>query len=150
MESDDDLDNIDAKLKTPSIVDCCLNPRCKNCGGYKIKKELIVVDNVCYRCGKLMKVCYIKTNYDYKHPRDFNEDEINYAKSKNVLLEMRFSKTVNEKYLANVCPSCKAFVGDWYLSDEIIMGVENNYVEKNYIENIQKYDLGYYCDICKE
>jgi len=145
LESEDDLDNIDIKLKTPSIVDCCLNPRCKNCGRYKIKKELIIVDNECYKCENLMKVCYIKNSNGYKYPRDFNENEINFAKSKGVLLEMRFSKTRNEKYLANVCPHCKAFVGDWYLSDDIISEVE---YEDN--ENIQEYDLGYYCDICKE
>jgi hypothetical protein len=141
--SEDDLDNIDEKLENPSIVDCCLNPKCNNCGKYKMKKDLIVLNKNCYKCGNSMKVCYIKINEDYKSPSEFDEEEINFAKSKGVLLEACFSKTRNEKYLANVCPNCRAFVGDWFLFDD-------NIIENMYDENIPKYDMGFYCDECKK
>jgi hypothetical protein len=141
LDSENDLDNIDEKIKRPSIVDCCFNPKCKICGEYMIKKDLIVLNERCYNCGNSMMVCYINTNNGYKTPAEFNKYEIDFARSKNVLLEMRFSKTVNKKYLANICPCCKAFVGGWFLFDDIIL-------EHAYDENIPKYDMGYYCDKC--
>jgi hypothetical protein len=143
LDSENDLDNIDGKLKNPSVVDCCFNPKCQNCGKYKTKKELIVLEENCYRCGNLMKICYIKINDDFKKPSEFNNDELNFAKSKDVLLERRFSKTKNEKYIANVCPNCRSFVGDWFLFDDYIL-------ENMYDENIPKYDMGYYCDLCNK
>jgi len=141
LDSENDLDNIDEKIKNPSIVDCCLNPKCQLCGKHKMKRDLIVLNELCHRCGNSMKVCYIKTDDGYKPPAKFNKDEIPFAKSKGVLLEMRFSKTTNTKYLANICPSCKTFVGEWFLFDDIIL-------EHEYDENIPKYDMGYYCDEC--
>jgi hypothetical protein len=143
LDSEDNLENIDEKLKTPSIVDFCFNPKCKDCGNYKMKKELVVLDENCYRCGKPMKICYILNNGNdsFERPSEFNENEIDFAKSKGVLLEMRYSKTINMKYLANVCPNCRAFVGDWFLFDDYI-------IENSYNENIPKYDMGYYCGEC--
>jgi hypothetical protein len=141
LDSDNDLDNIDGKLNNPSIVDFCFNPKCKNCGNYKTKNELVVLNESCYRCGNPMNICYISTKDDFKRPSEFNEYEINFAKSKGVLLEIRFSKTVNGKYLANVCPTCKAFIGDHPLFDNYILENIDN-------ENIPKYNIGYYCEKC--
>jgi hypothetical protein len=144
LDSEDDLENIDEKIKIPSLVDCCLNPKCKICGNYQAKEELIVCNASCYRCGNPMKVCYISINngyYDFKTPSGFNENEINFAKSKGAILEMRFSKTTNKKYLANICPHCGSFIGDWFLFDDYI-------VEHRYDKDIQKYDIGYYCEEC--
>jgi hypothetical protein len=149
LDSENDLDNIDEKIKKPSIVDCCLNPKCQICGEYMIKKDLIVLNEHCCNCGNSMKVCYIKTDLGYKTPFKFNEYEINFAKSKDVLLEIRFHKIENKRYLAHICPNCKtsfdcnASFGDWFLSDDII-------IESVHDENIPKYDMGYYCYKCNK
>ncbi|MDR0556733.1 MAG: hypothetical protein LBG43_02525 [Treponema sp.] len=89
-----------------------------------------------------MKISWMRLNngdYGFITPSEFNENEINFAKSKGVLLEMRYSRTANERYLANICPDCRAFVGDWFLFDDYI-------IEYMYDENLPKYDMGYYCD----
>jgi hypothetical protein len=135
LDSENDLENIDEKINNPSIVDFCFNPKCKICGNYKTKKELVVVNTSCYRCGRPMKVCYVLTNCSFMGPDALNENEIGFAKSKGVLLEIRFSKTTNEKYLANVCPNCKAFVGDFFIHEYV--GGDD-----------PKYDIGYFCEDC--
>jgi hypothetical protein len=146
LDSENDLERIDEKLEKPSIVDFCYNPRCQICGTYKAKKELIILNNTCYKCGKPMKICYISINNGnngFIYPSGFDENEINFAKAQGVTLEMRFSKTANEKYLANICPNCRAFIGDWFLFDDYIL-------ENMYEKNIPKYNMGYYCEECKK
>ncbi|MDR0556734.1 MAG: hypothetical protein LBG43_02530 [Treponema sp.] len=36
LDSENDLEKIDEKLKSPSVVDFCFNPKCENCGKYKM------------------------------------------------------------------------------------------------------------------
>jgi hypothetical protein len=136
LDSENDLENIDNKLKNPSIVDCCFNPKCRICGSYKTKKELVIVNTSCYRCGRPIKICYVLLNRNFIGPGVLDKNEIDFAKSKGVLLEMRFSKTTNEKYLANVCPNCKAFIGDFFIH-EYVGG------------NDPKYNIGYFCENCE-
>jgi hypothetical protein len=138
LDSEDDLENIDGKIEKPSEVDFCVNPKCSNCGSYMLKKNLIVVTNNCYSCEKPMKICYIDKSFIIKSPSSFNDKEINLAKSKGVMLKMCFSQTSQETYLANKCPNCWAFIGDFYLHD---------YISEH---NKQIYFAGYYCDKCDD
>ena len=56
-----------------------------------------------------------------------------------VILQMKYSKTANETYLANTCGRCKGFVGDFYLH------------EYHMFEKPQKtVDLGFRCFGCIE
>jgi hypothetical protein len=156
LNSEDDLENMDDKLKNPNIVDCCLNPRCPKCGNHMIKKNLIVLNKKCYRCGRPMKICYISINNGIQGinnsfygqnqcfwgPSDFNDEEINFAKSKGAILETRFSKSANSKYLANICSNCWAFIGHFPLFGYIFKNMHD--------ENIQKYDMGYFCYECDQ
>ena len=47
----------------------------------------------------------------------FNEEEINIAKSLGANIAKRYSKTVKDSYVANVCGHCNAFVGDFYMHE---------------------------------
>ncbi len=138
LSSEDDLNNIDAKIANPDSVDFCFNPKCKKCGKFAIKKELVILDENCYNCDSAMKVCYISVKDYPVTPRSFNDAEINFAKSKGVLLQERYSRTENEKYVANVCPRCNAFIGDFYMHD-YMPAMDNNK---------SQYEIGYFCDAC--
>jgi len=50
-------------------------------------------------------------------PERFTDKEIEFARSKGVLIEEKFSGTMQESYLANTCPKCGAFIGQFYIHD---------------------------------
>jgi len=37
-----------------------------------------------------------------------------------VKIELKYSKTLENKYMANVCPSCGAIQGDWFINEEFL------------------------------
>ena len=49
--------------------------------------------------------------------KEFNEEEISIAKSLGANIAKRYSKTVKDSYVANVCGHCNAFVGDFYMHE---------------------------------
>jgi len=42
-----------------------------------------------------------------------------------VKIELRYSKTVEDKYMANVCPYCNSIQGDWFIHEEAMGFVDN-------------------------
>lgn len=56
----------------------------------------------------------------------------------NTKCEMRFSKTIQSSYFANVCTHCNAIQGDYFVYDEVdsFTGVETTMLEENPISYI--------------
>lgn len=77
---------------------------------------MMLITAPCWQCNKDMLVALVgddNGNMDYG-PEGFNPKEITLAEKNGVLLKKVNSKTAEETYLANVCPGCGAFVGQWF------------------------------------
>ena len=139
VEDFPDCDNIEEKLSHPDKVNLCPNPICEKCGRIMNRPKLAIYAGRCWKCESDMKVAMITSSKCILYPRDFNADDIKLAQSMGVILQMQYSKTVNETYLANTCGRCKKFVGDFHLH------------EYHMFEKPQKtVDLGFRCFGCIE
>jgi len=64
-----------------------------------------------------MKLALVEGGLDgsaCRGPESFNKEEITLAEKKGVLLKTIDSKTAEETYLANICPHCNSFIGQWF------------------------------------
>ena len=102
-----------AKLNA-TAVSLCTRPKC-SCGKPLSRKTLHVVSGPCYRCKKPMKISFVDREGYVYGPREFSKCEIEIALKSGCLLKKRFSKTMRESYLANICEACGAFAGENYL-----------------------------------
>jgi ssDNA-binding Zn-finger/Zn-ribbon topoisomerase 1 len=98
LESEDDLDRIEAKINKPTSIDYCFNHRCPNIGDYAFQRgRKLVVRN----CGNFHQMLSIEAGifhyFGAFFPQDLTDVEIEFAKSKGVLFE---GKTV-------ICPHCR-------------------------------------------
>lgn len=138
LQSFDDIDHLEERLQHPTKVAFCLSPVCEICGKRKNTARMRIVDTHCWKCGNKMKMALIDgCAYSYLGPTDFNKNELRLAAKHGVTIKERYSQTVEDSYLANVCNTCNAFIGDFYLHE---------YVESPYTP----IDLGYKCFHCIE
>ena len=72
-----------------------------------------IVEAKCWSCGSPMKIALI----ELYGPERFTDKEIEFASSKGVLIEEKFSGTMQKSYLANTCPKCGSFVGQFHIDD---------------------------------
>lgn len=80
-------------------------------------KSLRVVNSHCYNCSSEMKVAMVFIGYMYYGPESFDSNEILIAQKAGALLKESYSQTMEKSYLANICPSCGAFSGQFYLRE---------------------------------
>ena len=152
--SEDDLVDVSERAKLPVVFDFCSKiPRCKQCGSYFEEEHLAIVDWQCYKCHENFKAAVILIGlgrknepYDVVTPKNFSENEMLLAKSKGVIIEKRYSKTMNESYFANICPHCKSMVDDYFISDELFNLVYDLQAKKEC--GVKTYRIGYYCHTC--
>jgi hypothetical protein len=148
LEPGDDFDQLLQKLHKPDFLSACFNPKCGTCGGYQQKILLWIMDGSCWKCDGPMKVAAVEAGMgrgsNYSGPEDFKPNEIEAARSKGVIIEEHYSKTREEKYLANTCPHCHTFVGSHFLFTEYISVA--GYGDYPY----EKLEMGYYCERCEE
>nr|DAN31051.1 MAG TPA: DNA topoisomerase I [Caudoviricetes sp.] len=138
LRSFDDIDHLEERLQHPTKVAFCLSPVCEICGKRKNTARMRIVDTHCWKCGNKMKMALIDgCAYSYLGPTDFNKNELRLAAKHGVTIKERYSQTVEDSYLANVCNTCNAFIGDFYLHE---------YVESPYTP----INLGYKCFHCIE
>ena len=135
-----DCEHIEEKLSLPDEVNLCPNPVCDKCGHVKNKAKMVIVPASCWRCGHEMKVAMIVANNErgIMSASSFNEKEISIAKSLGANIVKRYSKTVDDSYMANVCKHCNAFVGDFYMHDYY------------YSQPEKEKDLSYKCFHCND
>ena len=147
LKSDKDIDELETKMANPDIVETCINPKCKVCGHFQRKTTMTIVDGSCWKCHSTMKVATIDGGMERgsaSGPDMFTLKEIEIAKSKGVIIKLHYSKTVQEKYLANTCPNCGNFAGDFYLVSQYLAPAISEELPS------ETFDIGYHCDHCIE
>jgi Competence protein CoiA-like family len=150
LTSDKDIDDLDSKISQPDEVSTCYNPKCKTCGQFQQKRIMTIIDGPCWKCDSTMKVATISSSRgglinastNNLRPSDFTEKEIAFAQSKGVKLKTQYSKTVNEKYVANSCNKCGSFAGDFYLFTQYIAPASYGELPS------QTFDIDYHCEHC--
>lgn len=121
-------------------------PSCQDCGTPLVITIMTIVDGPCWKCDSNMKVAIIRGGMNRGSttvgPDQFTSDELKLAGEKGVLIEQHYSKTAGEKYLANTCPTCKTFAGNFYLFTQYFTPAENcDYPSK-------RYEVGFHCEEC--
>lgn len=117
----------DSILRPSSIsfvdFDFCNKPRCKTCGSHLRDAVMSIFNRGCWYCGRyyLHSVIYHHDN-EYgvvcTGPEDFTLDEIEFARSKGVIIEWRYSQTIRDYYYAMVCPFCNRIRGQFFLHND--------------------------------
>jgi len=135
-------DNILETISKPKLVGTCLNPKCKTCGGFQHEKSMVIIDSACWKCGGAMKVAVLDCQGHHPGPDGFTADELGLARSKGVLIQDNYSKTVGHSYLSNTCPSCNMLTGDHFLfTDHFCEAMYGNLT-------YERFPLGYFCEVC--
>ncbi len=84
---------------------------------YLSENVMQINNEPCWKCGKLMKIAFIMSKGVFFGPEGFNKQQLELAKSKGVLIKRQDSKTSKETYLANTCPDCGAFIGQFFIHE---------------------------------
>ncbi len=142
LTSHKDIELLEEKISNPDLVDICFNPKCKTCGNYKLKSQMKIIDGECWRCKNTMKIASTFKSYMNSSPKYFSNQEIEFARSKGVLLKVHYSSTMECKYLANTCRNCGSFVGDFHIISEYITPAEYGEIPS------ESYDIGFHCQHC--
>ena len=135
--SDNDIYDLDNKIRQPSYVGTCFNPKCKVCSHFQQKITMTIIEGPCWKCYETMKIAYISGSKEivrgsgHLAPRGFTSEEINFAKSKGVHLKTQYSKTIRDNYAANSCAKCGSFAGDFYLPNTLRQQSMESYLLKN-------------------
>ena len=139
LSSLEDLERLkDSNPLNPSKVDLCTRPKCRKCGKPLFQISFYVVTGPCWKCHRDMKVALFSFGHGIEGPDDVPDEALNIARQHGVVLQVNFSKTMQERYVSNTCPRCRAFVGNFYLHD---------YFE--FIDHDKKINAGLACLNCK-
>lgn len=92
-------------------------PYKKDIPNYKSENTMQINDAECWNCGKKMKMALILSEVSFFGPEEFNERQIEFARTKGVIIKQQFSKTLESSYLANTCPDCNSFIGQLFIDD---------------------------------
>ena len=143
LKSDKDIHLLNRSILETDKLDLCTNPKCSTCGNRMARKSFLIVDGECWKCSAPMKVgCLLDKNsyiQGYVDTIDFSQSDIRFATQQGCCLKSHYSRTARERYVANTCRSCGAFIGEHYLSREYI----NNEKYRN-----TEHDAGFYCLEC--
>ena len=93
----------------------CSRPKCKECGTPLPLRTVTISTTDCWKCGQNVNVAMGHKDGENLEQDYFTPEEIGFAQEHGVTLERRFSATVGEKYLANVCTGCDQIQGNWFL-----------------------------------
>lgn len=137
IKSDSELEMVNERLLKPDVLDYCTNPRCETCGSFQQKRDMWIIDGHCWNCGELMKVAVIDNGLgEHFGPINFSMSEVKLAQSKGVMIEEHFSN------LANTCPWCGFFTGEFYLYTEFFSPAAFGDYES------EVHNIGYNCGSC--
>ena len=139
LESDEDIHRLDSPVLEPDSVDLCTTPKCSKCGEHTTKKRLLIIEANCWKCRAPMKVAALRADKGYLSIGGFIDLDIQLATQHGAFLQSHYSQTAGERYVANTCRRCKAFIGNHYLFGD--------YVADLALDR-QELDAGYYCPGC--
>lgn len=73
------------------------------------------MNGACWKCDRTMVIALLSIgNYMSVRLSEMNAKEREVAAGHGVIIEERFSKTMQEHYMANVCPHCRSFSGEHF------------------------------------
>lgn len=116
----------------PNLI---LTPKCKICDEEMEKAIMQIINTDCWNCHSPMKMAIILIAGTWVGPQGFTLDQLELARSKNVVIQEQFSKTSESKYFANTCPNCKNFIGEFFIHEYLYLPAED-------------IDLGFVCGKC--
>ena len=123
------------------------NPICKSCNSPLSLKIMKIIEGDCWKCNASMKIAVMHSPHDqirgstHPGPDLFNTEEVDFARSKEVIIKSHHSHTAEETYQANTCGSCDAFVGSHFLFEYSCQADEKT------LENTD-FEIGYHCENC--
>jgi len=142
LKSDSDINKVSDPTLKPSKVNRCLNPKCPACGRYQYKKYIFIFNTRCWKCKSPIKVALAAYNIMMiDGPENFNNEELDLARSHGVIIKNHYSKTDNSEYLANSCNYCGSFEGKFFHFDTFVDCID-------YDNKKLKLDVGYFCEYC--
>lgn len=83
----------------------------------KDKNILQIITSNCWNCNKPMKLAILISGSTFCDPSEFNESQIKIARENGVVLRDNYSNALKEKYLANTCEHCGAFIGRFFVDN---------------------------------
>lgn len=110
----------------------CTHPKCPKCKGPLSSSRLNVTTTDCWRCNKPMRLAWKEhREYGAVGPDQFSPEELTLARLAGCRINQRYSATLEERYMANECGRCRAFVGQHYLgqyidSENLLSGLGND------------------------
>jgi hypothetical protein len=84
--------------------------------------QMEITEDKCRDCNAPLKVAIGIMGGSFYGPERFDAKEIAFARSKGVRLEEKYSRTMDETYLANSCPKCSSFIGAFFVHDYLYAG----------------------------
>jgi len=96
----------------------CQRPKCDECNSRLPLRAIHISTKDCWKCGKAVTVAIGSSDGHDLVPDDFTEEEASFAESNGVTLDRRFSYTIKDRYLANICPHCDQIQGNWFLYND--------------------------------
>lgn len=117
--------------------------KCLNCNeGTVYEKVIWIITIPCYNCVQDMNIAVGVLGFTIYGPPYFEAKEIEVAVMEGVILKDSYSNQTEDSYLANICPHCNSFCGDFYLAEYRRDADSGNYAFK-------KIDTGIpACDNC--
>lgn len=109
LTSDEDLNMIEEKAKSPDIVDLCLSPRCQNNGRYLLNRRIVGRRRACGRCRSDILDFNIEIDsiFGRQASHDFTENEIGLVKSKYTNIVIAKDRDTRERYPVMNCLYCQ-------------------------------------------
>ena len=88
----------------------------------------LVWESTCWKCGEKLMLAedtigwsynpFLPTRASGMWSKEKDEGIESELAKKGVKREMRYSQTIEDSYMANVCPHCGALQGDWFVQEE--------------------------------
>ncbi|NOJ74076.1 hypothetical protein [Paenibacillus alvei] len=143
LNSLSDIDTLQNEILNPTSVDVCLNPKCNNCGHYKLRHFLYIIMGKCWKCKATMKITAIADKQKYWYSSNqYTKQELELANHYGANIQYRYSKTIDDKYNAHVCKKCNNIAGQQFLFTDYIAPAFYNRMKH------EVFDIGYRCSSC--
>lgn len=109
VSSEDNLKEVEEKVKIPDLVNYCLNPICQIYNNNLNNRKIMIINDICQRCFSKIERYYISINSIFGNIESFNflDDEIEKVKAHRNNIEVKLNNDNNDKYPAFVCINCK-------------------------------------------
>ncbi len=149
LKSDEDLKDIENKAKYPFPFDVCRRPKCKTCDTILTRRTIYVKEGKCKNCDGIINMTMGEGDEGIFLPVDYKQEEIDFAKSKNVLFKNYNCEHLKQNSIYSVCPHCNTNVVDYYSDQQMaIIGEKNFYYCKKCEYKITHPFEGKKCDKC--